>query len=193
VVNLDVYDVILSRRSIRRFQQKPIKLELLKKFVNAARLAPSAANLQPLEFFIVTDKELRSEIFNALSWAAYIKPTWAPSKDERPVAYIINIIKDPKNPWYIRDVSLSSENIVLAAEAEGVGSCILCKIDRAKIKEILKLPEESVVDSVIALGYKAEKAVVEDMKDSVKYWRDEKEVLHVPKRKLEDMIHINKF
>ena len=48
-----------------------------------------------------------------------------------------------------------------------------------------------IVDSVIALGYKAEKSVVEDMEDSVKYWRDEKQVLHVPKRKLQDILHIN--
>ena len=46
---------------------------------------------------------------------------------------------------------------------------------------------------VIALGYKAETSLVEDMKDSVKYWRDEQEIMHVPKRKLEDILHINCF
>ncbi|MCI0501584.1 MAG: nitroreductase family protein, partial [Epsilonproteobacteria bacterium] len=49
----EVYNIILNRRSIRRFKQKPILLDVLKKLVNAARLAPSAANLQPLEFYIV--------------------------------------------------------------------------------------------------------------------------------------------
>jgi nitroreductase len=48
VIVMDVYDVIISRRTIRRFQKKPIKLDTLRRFVNAARLAPSAANLQPL-------------------------------------------------------------------------------------------------------------------------------------------------
>ena len=61
---MNVYDAILSRRSIRRFQQKQISIDLLKKFINAARLAPSAANLQPLEFYIVNDKELCSKVFN---------------------------------------------------------------------------------------------------------------------------------
>ena len=193
VMVMNVYDAILSRRTIRRFQKKPIKLDLLRRFVNAARLAPSAANLQPLEYFIVTKKEICSKIFEKIGWAAYITPKWTPSVEERPTAYIVILVKDINNKFYTRDVSLASENIVLVAEGEGVGSCILFNIDRDKIQEILKIPKTLHVDSIIALGYKAEHPVVEDLKDSVKYWRDENEVLYVPKRKLEDIIHINKF
>jgi len=188
-----VYETILSRRSIRRFQQKPIPLKFLKKFVNGARLAPSAANLQPIEYFIVTNKSLCSKVFETLGWAAYIKPKWAPSEEERPVAYIIMLTRDTKNKYFLRDVSFASENIALAAEEEEIGSCILCKVDREKLRENLKIPKDIIVDSVIALGYKAEKSVVEDYKGSVEYWRDENKVLHVPKRKLEDIIHLNKF
>ena len=190
---MSVYTTILSRRSLRLFQQKPIQIELLKKFVNAARLALSAANLQPLEFYIVSDKNLLGKVFETLSWAAYIKPKWAPSKEERPTAYIVILVKDIDNKWYLRDVSLASENIVIAAEEERIGSCIICKIERDKLHEILKIPKGIIVDSVIALGYKAEKPVIEDFKGSVKYWRDQNGVLHVPKRKLEDIVHINKY
>jgi len=193
VITMNVYDAILSRRTIRRFQQKPIKIDLLRKFVNAARLAPSAANLQPLEYFIVTEKNLCSKIFETIGWAAYITPKWTPSVEERPTAYIVILVNDINNKYYARDVGLASENIVLAAEEKGIGSCILCNIDRDKIQEVLKIPKALHVDSLIALGYKAEHPVAEDLKDSVKYWRDEKEVLHVPKRSLEDIIHINKF
>ena len=191
--SMSVYETILSRRSIRRFQQKPINTELLRKFVNAARVAPSAANLQPLEFFIVTEKDMCSKIFETIGWAGYIKPTWKPGKNERPTAYIVILVKDITNKYYLRDVGLASENIVLAAEEEHIGSCILCKIEKDKIQEMLKIPDTLHVDSLIALGYKAEQAVVEDFKGSVKYWRDENEVIHVPKRKLEDIIHINEF
>jgi len=193
VMVMDVYDAILSRRTIRRFQKKPIKLDLLGRFVNAARLAPSAANLQPIEYFIVTEKEICSKIFEAIGWAAYIIPKWNPSVEERPTAYIVILVKDTNNKFYTRDVSFASENIVLAAEEEGIGSCILYNIDRDKIQELLKIPKVFYVDSIIALGYKAEHPVVEELKDSVKYWRDENEVLHVPKRRLKDIIHINKF
>lgn len=191
--SMSVYETILSRRSIRRFQQKPINTELLRKFVNAARVAPSAANLQPLEFFIVTEKDMCSKIFETIGWAGYIKPAWKPDKNERPTAYIVILVKDITNRYYLRDVGLASENIVLAAEEEHIGSCILCKIEKNKIQEMLKIPDTLHVDSLIALGYKAEQAVVEDFKDSVKYWRDKNEVLHIPKRKLEDIIHVNEF
>ena len=190
---MNVYNAILSRRSIRKFKQKSIQLELLKKFVNGARLAPSAANLQPLEFIIVNNKELCNKVFETLSWAAYIKPTWAPYENERPVAYIIMLINDPNNKYSLRDVSLASENIVLAAEEERIGSCIMLNVDREKIRELLDIPETVAIDSIIALGYKDEEPIVVDLIDSVKYWRDEDEVLYVPKRKLEDIMHINEF
>ncbi len=188
------YDAILSRRSIRRFQQKPINLDLLKKLVNAGRLAPSGANLQPLEYAIVTDKNLCSKVFETIGWAGYIKPKWTPAGDKRPVAYIVVLVRDSISRWFERDVGFASENIVLAAEAEGIGSCVLCKIDKDRIQEILQVPDDLKVDSVIALGYKAERSVAEDMEeDSVRYWRDNDGVLHVPKRKLEDILHINGF
>jgi nitroreductase len=128
-----------------------------------------------------------------IGWAVYITPKWTPSLEERPTAYIVILVNDINNKFYTRDVSLASENIVLAAEGEGIGSCILCNINRNKIQEILKIPKTLHVDSMIALGFKAENPVIEDLKDSVKYWRDGKELLHVPKRRLEDIIHINKF
>jgi len=188
-----VYKTIISRRSIRRFQQKKIDPEILKKMVNAARLAPSGANLQPLEFFIVDDKDLCNKIFETTSWAGYIKPAWKPKKAERPVAYIIILVKEKNNPWYLRDASFSTENIVLTAESNGIGSCILCKINREKIREILKIPDNIIVDSLVALGYKAEQPITVDFIESIEYWRDENEVLHVPKRKFKDVVHINKF
>ena len=190
---MNVYDAILSRRSIRRFQQKLIDIEVLKKLVNAARVSPSAANLQPLEFFVVTEKRLCSKIFDTIGWAGYIKPTWKPDEDERPTAYIVILVKDINDKYYQRDVGLASGSIVLAAEEEHIGSCILCKIRKDRIREILEIPDSLHVDSVVALGYKAEHVVVEDLKESVEYWRDKDEVLHVPKRRLGDIIHVNKF
>ena len=70
---------------------------------------------------------------------------------------------------------------------------MLLNINRKKLREILCIPDSLLIDSVIALGYKSETAIMEDMIDSVEYYRDEKEILHVPKRKLDDILHINKF
>jgi nitroreductase len=190
---LKILEIMKSRRSIRRFKQKPIEIETLKEFVNAGRLAPSAANLQPVEFFIVNDKNICAKIFDTIGWAAYIKPTWKPDENERPIAYILLLISDIKNKYYLRDVSFATENIVIAAESKKIGTCVICNINKEKIREILNIPNNYEIDSLIALGYKAEYPVVEDFKDTVKYWRDENQILHVPKRKLEKIIHINKF
>ncbi len=190
---MEVYDAILSRRSIRRFAQQPVPREILEKMVNAARLAPSAANLQPVEYIVVDDKETCSQLFQTIGWAGYLKPSWSPSKEERPTAYIVLLVCNEQNDYALRDVSFVAAHIVLTAEEEQVGSCILCKIDKKRIKEILHVPDNRMVDSVVALGYKAEHPVVEELTDSVKYWRDEHDVLHVPKRSLEDVLHINTY
>ena len=189
---MNVEHAIKNRYSARSYLNKPVEEKKLNKILVAARLAPSAANLQPLEFFVVNDKKLCSEIFETIGWAGYLKD-WSPDKDEQPAAYIIILAKETKNQWYLRDASLASENIVLTAESEGIGSCILLNVKKDKIREILEIPKDIEIDSVIALGYKAEKCVVEDIKDSVKYWRDKNQVLHVPKRKLKDIMHVNKF
>ena len=189
----DVYTVLKSRRSVRRFQQNPVSLDILQQCVDAGRLAPSAANLQPVQFIMVNDKMICAQLFETLHWAAYIKPEWVPSENERPVAYIVIVVEENASPWYLRDVSYAAGNIVHVAEAEGVGSCILCKIEKEQIKEILSIPSKMIVDSVVALGYKAEQPVVEDLVDSVKYYRDSGEILHVPKRRIENVLHINRW
>ena len=66
-------------------------------------------------------------------------------------------------------------------------------MDKDRVKTLLNVPANYKVDSVIALGYPAEAPVIEDLKDSVEYWKDEEGRLHVPKRKLEDVIHFNEF
>jgi len=193
MIYLEIYNKIKKRRSIRRFKQKEIELSILKKFVNAARLAPSAANLQPLEFFIVNDVELKKKLFTTLSWAGYLKPEWKPAENERPAAYIIILADKSISNWYQRDASFAAENIILCAEEKGIGSCVICKVDKESLGKIIHLPYNLIIDSVIALGYKNEQPVVEEYKDSIKYWKDEDDVLHVPKKKLENIIHINNF
>jgi len=69
----------------------------------------------------------------------------------------------------------------------------MISVDRERLKNILKIPDGYKIDSVIALGYPAEHPVVESFEGSVKYWKDENETLHVPKRRLKDVVHLNRF
>jgi nitroreductase len=85
------------------------------------------------------------------------------------------------------------ENMILAALSEGVGSCWLLSIDREKLKSILGVPDGFRIDCVLALGRPAEDPAVEDFRDSQRYWKDKDGRLHVPKRALARVLHINGF
>ncbi len=194
MTELSGYRLIVSRRTIRRFKPDPIDRPVLEKIVDAGRLAPSAGNMQPLEFVAVVDREIRRRIFPCLRWAAYIAPEGTPKLGEEPTAYVFSLANlSVREKGYEYDVGAALENMILAAWEEGIGSCWLISIERAKIAKILGVPEGYKIDSVLALGYPAESPVMEEFQGSVKYWKDERGVLHVPKRKLRDVIHFDRF
>lgn len=85
----DMLSLIRSRRSIRRFEQRPIARETLLDLIEAARYAPSAANRQPVEYVIVDEPHLRAGLFELLAWAAHVRPRRTPGPEYRPVAYIM--------------------------------------------------------------------------------------------------------
>lgn len=91
------------------------------------------------------------------------------------------------------DVGAAVENMIVAALAEGVGSCWLISVDREKAAEVLGVPPGYRIDSVLALGRPAETPVVKELMDSAKYWKDDEGRLHVPKRTLARVLHINGF
>jgi len=194
---MDIYTEIISRRTIRKFKQTEIPVKTLKKIVNVGRFAPSASNLQPLEYFIAVDNSLREKIFRTLSWARYIRPEGNPQKGEEPMAYIIVIVNDKiANPVYFKyDVGASAENMIITALAEGIGCCWIASVNKSDLSGILEIPEDHSIDCVLALGYPFENPAYEDidMDGSIKYYKDSKGRLHVPKRKLENIMHINKF
>ena len=187
---MKVSDAIWKRRSIRRFQQREVEERKIIKCIDAARIAPSAANLQPLEYIVVRKPEIRKKIFKEIKWAGYLD--WNPREDEAPMAYVAvlknrNILSDGKY-----DVGLAVENMILCGMEEGISSCIIASFDKKRAREILDVPEKMEIELLVAFGYPAEKSVMEEMKDSIKYYRV-KDVLHVPKRKLDDIVHFERF
>jgi nitroreductase len=188
------YDVIAVRRTIRSFKPEPVARELLERLVNVGRLAPSAANLQPLEFIVVDEAKLRADVFPCLKWAAYISPAGDPAPGKEPAAYIVTLANlKVREMMFEYDIGAAMENMTLAALAEGVGSCWMLSIDRDKLRAVLGVPEEYRIDSVLALGYPAEEPAAEIMGESCRYWKDADGRLHVPKRALASVIHINRF
>ena len=186
------YEKIRSRRTIRKYLQKAVPEEVLLKCVDAARVSPSGANLQPLSYIIVNDQKLLRKVFSTLSWAGYL-PDYQPSEEEMPRAYIIILLDEEISRTPNHDAGIAAMSISMVAYDEGLGSCILGAVDREKLREILEVPEGLAVVLVVALGYPAENPVVEPVKDGdIKYWLDENGVLHVPKRDLKDIVRWNK-
>jgi len=194
VKKVSVYTAVTKRRSIRRFKQKPVPFKLLKKLINAARVAPSASNLQPLEYVVVDDRDVLTKVFATLKWAGYISPQGDPPEGEKPTAYVVVLVnRKISDSGYERDVGAAAENILLVALENGIGSCWIGNIDRNRLREILKIPRFLAIDSVIALGYGAERPRMEKMTGSIEYWKDQSGALHVPKRDLENILHRNKY
>lgn len=191
---MKVAELAKRRRTIRRFQKKKIPYDILEACVDTARLAPSGANMQPCEYVIVDDATLLPRVLSTLKWAGYIEPKGNPPLGEEPAAYIVILMNRQKRPQGgNHDVGIASAYISLVAYEHGLGSCLLGSVDRDRLRQILKVPEQCEIDLVVALGYPNESPVVEDFVDSIKYWKDEEGVLHVPKRKLAEILHRNHY
>ena len=190
---MTVQEIIEKRRSIRRFTNEPVTDEEMRLLIKAGRLAPQASNIQPVRYITVQKKETVQEIFECTKWAGYLED-YAPKEGERPTAFIIVLLDESiaggmKNT----DVGAAVENILLQAVELGLGSCWIGSVDRRKTAEIIDLPENMSIHSVIALGHPAQDPVWEDKKDdSIRYYLDENGELHVPKR-TESEIWLNRF
>jgi nitroreductase len=190
----DLYELIAGRRTIRRFKPEPVAREMLERLVDVGRLAPSAANMQPLEFVVVDDAQLKAEVFPLLKWAAYIAPEGNPKPGEEPAAYIVTLANAKvREKMFEYDIGAAMENMIIAALAEGIGSCWLLSIDRDRMRPLLGVPEDYRIDCVLALGYPAEEPAAEVMEESCRYWKDAGGRLHVPKRALASVVHFNRF
>lgn len=191
---MNILEAIQQRRSIRKFQQRPVELDQLQRLVDAARVAAQGANLQPLKYVLVNQPDLLNPIFATTRWAGGIAPQGNPGDNERPMAYVVVLVDtEIKQAGYDVDAGAAVENLLLATVAEGLGACWLGAIERDMIRSILRIPERYLIHTMVALGYPAESPVAEEEQGSIKYYKDEQGVLHVPKRKLQDIIFINQI
>jgi nitroreductase len=184
-------DLVKSNRSCRRFDNShKIDQQTVKELIDLARLSASAANNQPLKYIISTDEEKNENIFSCLGWAAYLTKWEGPVKEERPSAYIV-LMGDTlvaKNFWC--DHGIAAQTILLGAREQGLAGCMFGAIDKKKLTAHFNIADHLEILLVISLGKPAETIQIDDLGEggSIKYWRDEDQVQHVPKRGLEDLI-----
>jgi len=145
---MELYEAIKTRRSVRKYQKTPVSPDKLKRILEAARLAPSACNLQPWKFLVVSSKENKEKLRGIIQeWAL-----------EAPI--VIIALGNKKNAWsrdnesvHQIDVAIAVEHIILAATAEGLGSCWICAYDRKRLSKALNIPTEWEPVAVTPIGY----------------------------------------
>ena len=144
---MDAMEVLKTRRSIRQFKDKTIAKKDIELMIDAARLAPSANNVQPWEFIVVTDARMRRDIAALADYGKFIA--------DAPVCICV-FCKETK--YYLEDGSAATENIMLAARSLGIGSCWVAgdkKPYAVRIGKMLNVPSGYKLVSLIAIGYPA--------------------------------------
>lgn len=183
--------LVKKNRSCRRFDHSHvIEQTTLKTLVNLTRHCASAANMQPLKYITCCSKEKNNEIFSCLGWAAYLKNWKGPVKEERPSGYIV-IMGDysiARNFWC--DHGIAAQTMLLGARTMGLAGCIFGAINIKKLKKALNIADHLEIKLVLALGKPVEQIQIDELGENadIRYWRDENQVHHVPKRNLHDII-----
>ena len=184
-----IRELIIRNRSYRRFETTvKIAQEQIQSWIDLGRISASGRNAQPLKYAIVTDPKMCSKIFPHLGWAGYLSEWKGPAENERPVAYVV-VLKDRLiSDIHYCDDGIAIQSILLGAVEDGFGGCIIGSVNKSKVARLLQLQEHLEILWLIALGKPAEKSVLETAEDDIKYWRDEADVHHVPKRPLDEII-----
>jgi len=149
---MDFYEVVRTRRSIRTYRPDPIPEDALNRVLEATRAAPSGSNRQPWRFIIVKDEELKGRLAAACGNQGFIA--------EAPVVVVacgfdINYNRGGYmgEMSMLIDISIAFTHLILAARAEGLGTCWIGAFDNDEVKEILEIPEDVNVVAVTPLGY----------------------------------------
>ena len=183
---MQTFDAMQLRRSIRKFRPEPVSADCLHKIIEVSRLYPSGGNQQPVRFAIITKPELTDALFADLKWAMYLKD-FTIETHERPTAYLV-LLRDAsvaKKCDY--DIGAASTMVMVAAADQGLGSCPIGNFTRAKLSVLLNLPDTLHPELVIALGYPAHESRVVPMEDTIRYTRDDKGDILVPKWSAEEV------
>lgn len=184
---MDLFEAIKTRRSVRKFLDKPVEEEKLSSVLEAVRMAPSWANMQCWRMVVVKDRAVKEQI----SEVSYVESFFAPkgfkanpsrkALAEAPV--VIVLCADPTQSgvlwdqhYYLADSGIASQNLMLAARAEGLGTVFVGIFDEEKVKQLLDIPASIRVIGLFPLGYP-----LEDKKDGP------------PRKPLSEICHTGKW
>lgn len=163
---MDTLQAIKSRVSIRKYKSLPVPKEILEDIVDCGRMAPTGFNHQPWVFVVVTDQEIRNKISQAARYGKFIKDAGA----------CIVVFCNKGEETMLEDACAATENMIIAAQAYGLGTCWVNSHRKAhseEIKGITNCPDNYELITLIAVGYADEdKRTPKKSLDEVIRWNE---------------------
>lgn len=150
---MNVTEAIRTRRSIRVYRKTPVEEEKLSRVLEAARLAPTARNMQERKFVVVRDPEKRRRLVKAAKNQTFV--------GQAPVVIVAcgtipDYVMSCGQLAYPIDVAIAVDHMTLQAVEEGLGTCWVCAFNEEEVKAILEIPEKIRLVALLSLGYPAE-------------------------------------
>jgi nitroreductase len=140
---LEVMQAIRSRRSIRKFKRQALPQKDVELLMEAARLAPSAANRQPWEMIIVRDENNIRDLVPLCKNQDFIEDC----------SLFLVGVDDPQQKWSRVDLTIALDHVTLAAEEIGLGTCWIGAFDQERLATFLGIPKGKVITVCLAIGY----------------------------------------
>lgn len=152
--------LVKSRRSIRKFQDRSVERDKIRTCVEAARIAPSAENVEPWRFLIIDDPEVKDQLCQRAFSGVYAATRWAA---KAPVIVVILAKLDilanrigkqiQGTNYYLIDIGIAGEHFVLQAQELGLATCWIGWFSERGVRKALSIPKNYKVVSLLALGY----------------------------------------
>ncbi len=167
---MHVKEAILKRRSVRSFSDEEVSRSKLNEIMESVRMAPSASNRQDWEFVLVDDQAKKEKLYLAANKQEFIR--------DAPVV-IAGVATDPDDYMSCEvkagtvDLSIAVDHLTLRAAEEGLGTCWIGAFDQKKTKELLDIPDNYKVITLMPLGYPEKELEVRE-----KRRKDLKEIVH---------------
>lgn len=158
-----IIDIIKERKSVRKYLDKPVSRGLVTKCIEAARLAPSADNVQPWRFIVIDDPQYKHRFCFEVMKGLFKRSRFI----EKAPVIVVLVAKTSllvhrigkrvvKTDVQLIDMGIAGEHLVLQAQELGIGTCWINMFDPKRAKQFMKLPSGYRVISIIAMGYPAE-------------------------------------
>ena len=146
---MEVFECVSTLSSVRMYDEREVGDDVIRKVIEAGRLAPSAHNDQPWEFILITDKAKLLEMSKYCISGSFISQ----------VSFAVVVLTDPNSKWQQIDTTRAAQNMILTAWSLDLGSCWIGRLDEKGIKNYLSIPDRWDILTVLPFGYFNERIV----------------------------------